>query len=105
MELVASIEIEAPPERVWAVWADPVRWPEWTASVTRIEPLDGELRLGARYRIVQPKLPVVVWTVTALEPGVRWAWTARSPGAVTVGEHAVRPRAGGAVAEARLVQE
>ena len=105
MELVTRIEIDAPPERVWAVWADPVRWPEWTASVTRIEALDGELRLGARFRIVQPKLPVVVWEVTALEPGASWAWTARSPGVVTVGEHRVRAASAGAVADARLVQE
>ena len=31
-----TVDIPAPPDRVWAVIADVERWPEWTPTVTRI---------------------------------------------------------------------
>ena len=90
-----GIEIAAPPELVWNVYSDVVGWPSWTASVTSVEPLDGPLRVGARVKIRQPKLPTVVWTVTELTPGTSWTWTATSPGARTVATHRVAPHGAG----------
>ena len=60
-----SVEIDAPARVVWDVFTDVERWPEWTASVTRIEALDGgELAVGKRFAIKQPRLPRLVWEVT-----------------------------------------
>jgi len=105
MELADRVIVAAPPARVWAVWADVERWPEWTASVTRIEPLSGPLGPGARFRIAQPRLAVLVWEVTAYDAGVSWAWVARSAGATTTGFHAVRAEGDGTVADMRIVHE
>jgi len=56
MHFTDSIDIQAPTEVVWAVWSDIERWPEWTASVARVERLDpGALAVGLRARIHQPK--------------------------------------------------
>ena len=45
----ASIDIDAPPSRVWEVMADPERWHEWTPSITRIHLLGGRsLAIGTR---------------------------------------------------------
>ena len=91
------VDIAAPPERVWAAMADVERWPEWTASVTRVERLDrGPLGPGSRARVRQPRFPAVVWTVTALEPGRSFAWQAVTPGLVSVGVHRVEPAGDGA---------
>ena len=74
-EFSISVEINAPPERVWAVISGFERWPEWTASVQRIQPLDpGPVAVGNRYRIWQPKVPPAVWKLTALEPGRAFTW-------------------------------
>jgi len=64
------IEIDAPADTVWAVFSDVVRWPEWTASVNRVVPIDGpELVVGAQFAIEQPRLPKIVWEVIELDRG------------------------------------
>jgi hypothetical protein len=42
----ASLETTAPPGRVWQVWADVNRWPEWNPDMNESR-LDGPLKLGA----------------------------------------------------------
>lgn len=91
-----TVEIPAPPERVWAVLADIERWPEWTPTITRIQRLDrGPLAVGSRARIRQPKLPPATWQVSELQPGRSFTWITRSPGVCVTGEHGVEPTARG----------
>ena len=52
--------IGASVHRVWSILTDIARWPEWTASVTRIEdPGSRPLGLGSRVRIHQ--LPIRIF--------------------------------------------
>jgi uncharacterized protein YndB with AHSA1/START domain len=101
-----TVEIDAPVERVWQVFADVERWPEWTASIRRIEALDGPgVAVGKRFRIAQPRLPTLVWEVTEVDPGRSWTWRQRSPGATTEARHDVGSAGTGrAVAHQRLDQ-
>jgi len=88
------IEIAAPPERVWAVMTDFARWPEWTASVQSIEPLDtGAVRIGWRVRIRQPKLPPAVWKLVEFEPGRQFIWRSGLPGMRVFAAHTIEPTA------------
>jgi uncharacterized membrane protein len=87
-----AIEIDAPAGVVWDVFSDVERWPEWTASVTRLVALDGpELALGRRFELNQPRMPKLVWEVTEISPGRSWSWQQRSPGGLTVARHDVTP--------------
>ncbi len=96
MQYETTIEVGAPAEATWAALTDVVRWPQLTASMQAVEPLDGEvLSLGARVRVKQPGMPSMVWTVTELEPGVGFSWRCTSPGISTEGTHRVEPAAGG----------
>ncbi|KUI41538.1 polyketide cyclase [Mycobacterium sp. IS-1590] len=83
-------EIDAPAAVVWDVFSDVERWPEWTASVTRLTALGSpELVVGNRFEIKQPRMPKLVWEVTEVTPGASWTWVQRSPGGLTVARHDV----------------
>lgn len=109
MQLTLSVDINAPPDVVWAVWSDLERWPEWTASITRIELLERPARNGAaplavglRARVRQPKLPPAVWRVTAVERGRAFTWVSASPGARVTASHRVEAHEGGSLATLAL---
>ena len=105
MRFESSIQIDASPARVFEVFSDVERWPEWTASVTSVERLDpGPLRVGSRARIRQPKLPVAVWDVTEIVDGSHFIWVAKSPGVTTVGGHYIEASGEGALAISRIDQ-
>jgi uncharacterized membrane protein len=99
----ASIAIDAPIDVVWSVFTDVERWPTWAKSFTSVELIDGPMRLGAKARIRQPKLPTVVWEVTQWEPGRSWTWAAAGPGARTEASHHLRESGGQTIAEQSIV--
>lgn len=52
MKFDSSIEINAAPEAVWETLSRPEEWPEWIASLKKIERLSAEpLGTGARLRV------------------------------------------------------
>ncbi|SDO78123.1 Carbon monoxide dehydrogenase subunit G [Pedococcus dokdonensis] len=96
MEQSTTIEIAAPPERVWEVMSDVERWSDWTSTVTWVRRLDeGPLRAGSRAKINQPKLPETEYVVTELEPGHGFTWVATAPGVLTTARHTIEPLADG----------
>ena len=91
----ATIDINAPVERVWAVMADVVRWPRWLPTVTAVDALGiTPLALGGRFRIHQPRLRPTVWTVVGLRAPHRFAWQSRAPGVRTIASHTIVAGAG-----------
>ncbi len=93
MHVERSIDIDAPPERVWAVMSDIERWSEWTASVTKGELLQpGPLALGSEARISQPRFGTWTWRVIALDPGRSFTWDTSRPGTRMVATHTVVSR-------------
>jgi uncharacterized membrane protein len=85
-----TVEIPAPAPLVWSVLADVERWPEWTASISRVQRFSpGPLQFGSRVRIHQPKLPPAFWRVTVLNPGAGFTWVSRTPGVRVTARHAV----------------
>jgi uncharacterized protein YndB with AHSA1/START domain len=100
-----SVDIDAPPERVWAVMCDAEAWPQWTASVSDVRRLDtGHFDIGSRVRIKQPKFPPAVWTVESIEPGRTFTWVAGGPGFRNVATHSVEATATGSRATLSIDQ-
>jgi uncharacterized protein YndB with AHSA1/START domain len=92
MEQSISVDIAAPPERVWGVLTDVESWSEWTDTVSWVRRLDeGPLRTGSRARISQPRIPETEYVVTELEAGRSFTWEASGPGVLTTARHDVEP--------------
>jgi uncharacterized membrane protein len=92
VDYTVSVDIHAPVEKIWSELTDVERWPEWTASIVRVERLEaGPFSLGSRVRVSQPKLPPMVWTVTNYQPGQAFTWMATAGGVTSVAEHRLSP--------------
>jgi uncharacterized membrane protein len=84
-----TVNIDAPPEKVFAVLCDVERWPEWTPTMTRVQRLDqGPFAVGSVAQVRQPKLRPTVWKVTELE-AQNFTWVASAPGLRMKAGHAV----------------
>ena len=85
-----SITINDNPYAVWKVLSDVAHWHEWTPTVTKVEVLNTpELKLGNRYKVIQPKLQPAEWIVTELTTS-NFTWESKAPGMHMVAEHFVK---------------
>ncbi|HEY2384884.1 MAG TPA: SRPBCC family protein [Terriglobia bacterium] len=92
-----TVEIDAPPGRVWPVLADVERWHEWTPSIRSIRRLEGgPFTVGSSACVSQPKLREAIWTVSHLEPGRGFTWTSGGSGLFrATGSHLIEPSGNG----------
>jgi hypothetical protein len=91
-----TVDIAAPPERVWTVISAVEQWHEWTPSITRVRLLGKRpLAVGSRAFIRQPRLPPALWTVTDIVPGRSFTWVSVAPGLRVSGYHGVEPTQSG----------
>jgi carbon monoxide dehydrogenase subunit G len=88
MQTVERVIIQARPADIWQVLADVERWPTWTPTVLSVEPVtrDG-FKVGAKYRVTQPKLRPGIYEVTERVPHEVFTWEQKSLGATMVAEH------------------
>ena len=79
MRIQDTLDIAAPPERVWKITIDVEALPEHTPTMTSVTLLDPTpLALGSTVRIKQPAQRAKVWTVTEFEPDKQFSWSTRS---------------------------
>jgi carbon monoxide dehydrogenase subunit G len=88
MQTIERVIIKANPAAIWQVLADVERWPTWTPTVLSVEPITGDgFRVGAKYRVTQPKLRPGVYEVTERVPHEAFTWVQKAPGASMIAEH------------------
>ena len=96
MRYEITVDIDAAPDKVWAVLTDVERWPEWTPSMRAVKRLDDTpFGAGSKVRVRQPRLPQAVYTVTTYDPGRAFIWVSKVPGVTVTADHQVLPREDG----------
>jgi uncharacterized membrane protein len=94
--VIKTVNIDAPPQKVFAVLCDVERWPEWTPTISRVQRLDeGPFSVGSRAEVRQPKLRPAVWQVTQLEENRDFTWTTRAAGLRMKAGHLIEPSGSG----------
>ena len=95
MHIERSVDISAPPGRVWAIFSDVEQWHEWTASITSVTRLDqGPFGIGSRALVRQPRLRPATFEVTEFTPGRSFTWESSSGGIKAIAGHVVEPANG-----------
>ena len=75
MRLEHTIQIDAPVDVVWAATKNVTAWPDWTPTITSVQPLtEDAIGIGSRYLLKQPLQAKAVWEVTDFVEGKRFAW-------------------------------
>jgi uncharacterized membrane protein len=86
--LSTTVDIEAPPDRIWKTLRDLEHWSEWTSTITSIRRLDsGPFAVGSRAIVHQPKLLPARWQVTNVEEGCGFTWITAGPGLLVTARH------------------
>jgi uncharacterized membrane protein len=98
-----AVDIDAPPERVFAVLKDVEHWPEWTPTMLSVKRLEsGPFGVGSTVEVRQPRLRPAIWHVTEIAEGRNFTWTARSPGVLMKAGHQVEAHGNGSRAVLRF---
>ena len=106
MRVLEKFVTSAAPEIVWQILSDVEHWREWTPTIIEITPEGaGGLRVGARYRVVQPKLRPAVYEVTECVPNERFTWVQKLPGGGLVADHQIMIRNGATEVELSFSSE
>jgi uncharacterized protein YndB with AHSA1/START domain len=91
-----TVLVEAPPDKVWAIYSDVEQWPKWTSTMEKIQRLDhGPLEVGSTARIDAKGSPSSVWTVTECTEGKSFTWESTARGVKLVAWHLIEPDGGG----------
>ena len=106
MRVVQRFYTPARPEVVWQILADVEHWREWTPTVVEVESLSKNgMRVGAKYRVVQPKLRPAVYEVTDCVPNQGFTWMTKLPGGGLIGDHRLSNRDGATEVELSFTSE
>jgi hypothetical protein len=82
--------INALPGDIFKVLMNFGQWNQWTASITKMSILNNDRPgMGARIKVLQPKLPPAIWTITETLQDKSLTWEKRSFGLVMLSEHLI----------------
>jgi uncharacterized protein YndB with AHSA1/START domain len=86
----ATQRIAAPAGLVWKRIAAVTARPEWLPTVSRVDAFaSATLAVESRFKVLQPGLRPVVWTVTELNPGHNFIWEWSGPGLQLWANHTI----------------
>ena len=92
-ETEARAETSVDPTRVWELWENPARWPDWNDEIESGS-LEGPFEVGSVARIKPRFFPPLAFHFVAIEPGRLLTSEARLPGVRLRHDHLVTRQGG-----------
>jgi uncharacterized membrane protein len=101
-----NITINADISKVYDLWTDVENWNLWTKSINKISLLDNEkFEIGGKVRIEQPKLSPALWTITEIQPNIRFTWQTKMMGVTVIAKHILQSTPNGTIAKSELTYD
>lgn len=75
-----TIDVAAPPSRIWALWMDARSWPTWDPELREVS-AESALAIGVRGRLVPIRGKPARFRVTELTDGERYVFETQLPAA------------------------
>lgn len=98
--------ISSSPEHIFKVLSEVKKWNQWTKSIIDIAFAGAEeLKVGAKIKVRQPKLPPAVWTVTEFSKNKSLAWEKRSFGLKMTANHIIHGNNDGAIVKLQIIYQ
>lgn len=79
MKFEHTVSTSASHERIWAIWTDVPRWPEWDTELVSASITDGPFALGVTGTLRPKTGPTSTFVVSEMDPGTSYAFTTRLP--------------------------
>lgn len=99
-----SATTTAPAAAVWALWSDTTTWPSWDAGMENVS-VDGDFTVGTSGTMTITGQPPIPFTLTEVEPNVRFADVTEIPGATLRFTHTLTPTGAGTEISHRVTIE
>ena len=85
-----TLAINARPNDIFNVLTHLEQWNQWTQSISEMSILNEDVPgLGARVKVLQPKLPPAIWTITEIKQDKSFTWEKKSVGLKMISEHLI----------------
>ena len=85
-----SLIINANPKEVYTILTRLEYWNRWTKSISSISLLDrNKFKVGARIKVLQPKLPSAIWTIAEIIENQSLVWEKKSFGLKMKAQHSI----------------
>ena len=85
-----TLAINARPSDIFNVLTHLEQWNQWTQSISEMSILNEVVPgLGARVKVLQPKLPPAIWTITEIKQDKSFTWEKESVGLKMISEHLI----------------
>jgi uncharacterized protein YndB with AHSA1/START domain len=73
-----TLSSSASKEAIYRLWADPTSWPKWDPQILSVR-MNGPIKVGATGKLKGAGGPENTIEITAMEPGVRFAYVVKAP--------------------------
>jgi uncharacterized protein YndB with AHSA1/START domain len=83
-----TAEAEVPPQAVWRLWADPLRWHTWNDGVGEVE-LHGPFAVGTTFTMTPPGQDQIQLTIAEVTEGRAFVDVAEGPGITVTTYHLI----------------
>jgi len=104
--LERSSLINSSPEHIFSVLAQLGQWNQWTKSIISISFVNNDhFKVGAKIKVLQPKLSPAVWTITEISENKSLVWEKQSLGLKMTANHLIQESNEGTIVKLQIIYQ